>query len=58
MIEHSLYDVCLCADFGGNGYDYTATIVIDAVSDTTLVTSSWWGARTGDCGSNSNGNLG
>ena len=49
----SLYDVCLCVDFGGDGCAGTATLGTYAVYDTTLGYGTGWGARTGDCGVNS-----
>ena len=58
MLERSLYDVCFCADFGGDGYAGTSTLGTDAVSETTLGTGVGWGERTGDCGVNTNGNVG
>ena len=58
MPEHSLYDVCLCANFGGDGCDGTDTLGTDAVSETTLRSGAGWGTTTVDCGVNSNVNVG
>ena len=46
MLEISLYDVCLCADFGGDGCAGTSTLGNDEVSETTLGTGAWWVAIT------------
>ena len=58
FFERSLDDVCLCADFGGDGCAGTATLGTDAVSETNIGTGAGWGTRTGDCGVNTDGNLG
>ena len=58
VLERSLYDVCLCADFGGDGCYRTTTLGTDAVSETPLGTGTGWGARNGDCGVNSDGDVG
>ena len=58
MIKCSLYDVCLCAYFGGGGCAGISTLRTDAVSDTTLGNGAGWVAITGDCGVNSDGNIG
>ena len=58
MLERSLYNVFLCADFGGDGYARTSTLGTDAVSEITLRTGVGWGERTGDCVVNHNGNVG
>ena len=58
MLERSLYDTCLCADFVDDGCDGTATIETYAVSVTTLVSGTEWGETAVDCGVNSDGNVG
>ena len=55
MLERSLYDFCLCADFGGDGCAGTATLVTDAVYETTLGAGAGWGEITGDFGVTSDG---
>ena len=57
VLERSLYDVYLCANFGGDGYDGTETLGIDAVSETTLESGTSCGARTVGFGINSDGNV-
>ena len=58
VLEHSLYDVFLCVYFGGDGCAGISTLGNDAVSDTTLGAGARWGARTGGCGVNYDGNVG
>ena len=58
VLERSLYDVFVCADFVGDGFARTATLVTDAVSETTIGAGAGWYAITVDCGVNSDGNLG
>ena len=58
MIKCSLYDVCLCADFGDDGCAGTSTLKTDAVFDTTLRDGEGWGARTVYYGVNSDANVG
>ena len=58
VLEHSLYDVCFCANFGGDGCAGTATLGTDALSETTPRAVAGWGERTGDCGVNSDINVG
>ena len=58
VLERSLYYLCLCADFGDDGYAGTATLGTDAVSESNLGTDAGWGAITGDCGVNSDGGVG
>ena len=58
VLERSLYNACLCNDFGGDGRDGTFTLGTDEVSDTTLGSSTGWGATTVDYGVNYDGNVG
>ena len=58
MLERSLYDACLCADFGGGGYAGTGTLVTDEVYETNIGSGTGWVATTIDCGFNSNENVG
>ena len=47
MLERSLYDICLCAGFGGDSCTGTAILITDALSETTLGYGAAWGTRTG-----------
>ena len=58
VLERSLYDVCLCDYFRGDGCAGTATLVKDAVYETTLRASAGWGIRTGDFGFSYDGDVG
>ena len=58
MLECSIYSVCLCSDFRGNGCTGTYTLVSDAVFEATLGAGAGWGAKTGDFGFISDGDLG
>ena len=58
MLEHSFYDACLCADFGGDGCAGTVTLRTFAVSETTLRSGVRWDSRTGDFGVSSDGDVG
>ena len=58
MIKRSLYDACLCDDFGGDGCDGTATFGTNAASETTLGYGEGWCATTVDCRVNSDDYLG
>ena len=57
MLERSLYNSCLCANFGGDGCAGTTTLGTDAVYETTLVAGTGWGKTTVDCVVNSNDNV-
>ena len=58
VLDRSLYDACLCADFGGDGFAGTSALRTDAVSETILVAGAGWGATTVDFGVNSDGGVG
>ena len=57
VLDSSLYDVCLCVNFGSDGCSRTATLGTDAVYETTLGAGTGWGARTCDCRVNSDGSV-
>ena len=58
MLDHSLYDAFLSADFIGDGCTGNSTLVTDAVSETILVACEEWGVTTVNCGVNSDGDVG
>ena len=58
MLDFSLYYVYLFEYFRVHGCSGISNLGTNAVYDTTLGTGAGWGARTGDCGVNYDGDLG